>query len=83
MISMYYITETCNSTSGRRLYTCENVSAVVKFPFFFWFPGSCQRGKIYQGDCSDASSQEEGERKIPLFAQSHACLSFPLYSRGR
>lgn len=28
----------------------------------FFFTGNCQLGKAYQGDCSDASSQEEGER---------------------
>lgn len=29
---------------------------------FFW-TGNCQLGSAYQGDCSDASSQEEGEKK--------------------
>lgn len=28
----------------------------------FW-TGNCQLGTAYQGDCSDASSQEEGEKK--------------------
>ena len=32
-------------------------------PVVFFFVGNCQLGKAYQGDCSDASSQEEGEKK--------------------
>ncbi|XP_034718662.1 zinc finger CCHC domain-containing protein 2 [Etheostoma cragini] len=38
---------------------------------------NCQRGKAYQGDCSDASSQEEGKKKctyliIPLISQCYS-----------
>lgn len=37
-------------------------------------PGNCQHGKAYQGDCSDASSQEEGERKQNHFPQQRFCV---------
>lgn len=52
----------------------------------FW-TGNCQLGTAYQGDCSDASSQEEGEKKqlsgprfflVFLFLGGAGCFSMIL-----
>lgn len=42
--------------------TCALVFTFSVFLGVFW-TGNCQLGTAYQGDCSDASSQEEGEKK--------------------
>ena len=61
---------------------------VLKDTIIFFFTGNSQLGKAYQGDCSDASSQEDGERRgrillishghvfgAPLTAEKHSCGS--------
>lgn len=54
---------------------CEhNLITVVRNQGIFFFVGNCQLGKAYQGDCSDASSQEEGEKKWNSFTTNF--LSF-------